>query len=368
MKKQILVVDDDPTILKLLFSSLAKEYSVVTAADGEEAISKAVETRPDLLITDVVMPKKNGFELCSAFRFNPELLDVPIIVLTALGRDADKSEGFRMGADGFIVKPFSPSELRKRVAHLLKVSDRIDHDVPSWEAGQEAQRRSILTGVKSVDAVLDGGLPAASNILLIGPVGSGKSCFCRNFLAEGLGQYESCMLVTIDDAPSLVRKELDGLLGGQKLTYYEVSNVLAIVDAFSWCAEVKEVAKKSPDGSFCNINHLLTLMAKAGVAIGQNPITRKGGRRVIDSISKLFTMFEPATVERFLRQTTRAATTQGSVCTIFVLEKGTVQEDIVNNIIPLMDGVFESKLKDDNILLRVSSIKHLQVPDTWIRL
>ncbi len=368
MKKQILVVDDDPTILKLLFNSLAKEYSVVTAADGEEAISKAVETRPDLLITDVVMPKKNGFELCSAFRFNPELLDVPIIVLTALGRDADKSEAFRMGADATMVKPFAPADLRKRIAHLLKVSDRMVDDVPIWEAAQVAVGRSILTGIKSVDDVLGEGLPVASNILLIGPGSSGKSSFCRNFLAEGLRRNSSCMLVAIDNDPPLVRKELDGLLGGQKLTYYEVSNFLAIVDAFSWCAEVKEVAKKSPDGSFCNINHLLTLMAKAGVAIGQNPIARKGGRRVIDSISKLFTMFEPATVERFLRQTTRAATTQGSVCTIFTLDKGSVQEDTVNDIMRLMDGVFESKLEGGDTFLRVSSIKHLQVPDTWIRL
>ncbi len=367
-KKLVLVVDDDPTILKLLFNSLAKEYSVVTAVDGEDAINKAAETRPDLLITDVVMPKKDGFELCKAFKFNPELLDVPIIILTALGRSSDKFEGFRMGADEFIVKPFSPSELRKRVAHLLKISDPIDHDTPSWEAAQDAEGRSISTGAKALDAVLGGGLPAASNILLIGPVESGISSFCGNFLVTGLEHHESCMMVTIDNGPSSVRRELDELLSDQPSTYYEVSKLLAIADAFSWCAEVKEVAKKSPEDSFCKINHLLTLMAKAGVEIGQNPIARKGGKRVIDSISKLFTLFESAVVERFLRQATRAATTQGSVCTIFTLDKGSVQEDTVNDIMTLMDGVFELKLEGGGTFLRVSSIKHLQVPDTWIRL
>jgi KaiC/GvpD/RAD55 family RecA-like ATPase len=109
-------------------------------------------------------------------------------------------------------------------------------------------------------------------------------------------------------------------------------------------------------------------MAKAGVEIGQNPIARKGGKRVIDSISKLFTLFESAVVERFLRQATRAATTQGSVCTIFILDKGSVQEDTVNDIMTLMDGVFESKLEGGDTFLRVSGIKHLQVPDTWLRL
>lgn len=367
-KKLVLVVDDDPTILKLLFNSLAKEYSVVTAVDGEDAINKAAETRPDLLITDVVMPKKDGFELCKAFKFNPELLDVPIIILTALGRSSDKFEGFRMGADEFIVKPFSPSELRKRVAHLLKISDPIDHDTPSWEAAQGAEGRSISTGAKALDAVLGGGLPAASNILLIGPVESGISSFCGNFLVTGLEHHESCMMVAIDNGPSSVRRKLDELLSDQSSTYYEVSKLLAIADAFSWCAEVKEVAKKSPEDSFCKINHLLTLMAKAGVEIGQNPIARKGGKRVIDSISKLFTLFEPAAVMRVLHQATRAATTQGSVCTIFILDKGSVQEDTVNDIMSLMDGVFELKLEGGDTFLRVSSIKHLQVPDTWIRL
>jgi CheY-like chemotaxis protein len=367
-KKLILVVDDDPVILKLLVSSLAKEYSVLTAVDGEDAISKAIESRPDLLVTDVVMPKKNGFELCKAFKFNPELLDVPIIILTALGRSSDKFEGFRTGADEFIVKPFSPSELRSRVAHLLKISDPIDHDTPSWEATLGADERSASTGAKALDDVLGGGLPAASNILLIGPVDSGISSFCRNFLATGLEHHENCMMVTIDNGPSSVRRELDELLGGQPSTYYEASKLLAIVDAFSWCAEVEEVAKKSPEDSFCKINHLLTLIAKGGVAIGQNPIARKGGKRVIDSISKLFTLFEPAAVKRVLHQATRAATTQGRVCTIFTLDKGSVQEDTVNDIITLMDGVFESKLEGGDTFLRVSSIKHLQVPDTWIRL
>ncbi|MHC4197280.1 MAG: response regulator, partial [Planctomycetota bacterium] len=220
-KKLILVVDDDPVILKLLVSSLAKEYSVLTAVDGEDAISKAIESRPDLLVTDVVMPKKNGFELCKAFKFNPELLDVPIIILTALGRSSDKFEGFRTGADEFIVKPFSPSELRKRVAHLLKISDPIDHDTPSWEATLGADERSASTGAKALDDVLGGGLPAASNILLIGPVDSGISSFCRNFLATGLEHHENCMMVTIDNGPSSVRRELDELLGGQPSTYYE---------------------------------------------------------------------------------------------------------------------------------------------------
>lgn len=369
MKKQILVVDDDPTILKLLFNSLAKEYLVSTAADGEEAIDKAVETRPDLLITDVVMPKKNGFELCSAFRLNPELLDVPIIVLTALGRSSDKFEGFRMGADEFIVKPFSPSELRKCVSRLLKTSDLTDHSPPSWEAAEELSGRRILTGVKDVDILLGKGLPAASNILFIGPIGSGKSSFCRNFLAEGLRRYESCMLVAIDDETSVVRRELDRLLGVQAPAYHQVSEFLAIVDAFSWCEEVMEVANRPAEESLFKISSLMRLVANAGVRLGQNPVAKKGGRRIVDSISKLLTIFEPAVVERFLRHATRAAATQGGVCTIFVLNKETVQEDdIVNNIVPLMDGVFESRRENGSIFLRVSGIKRLQVPDTWVRL
>lgn len=366
MKKQILVVDDDPTILKLLFNSLTKEYEVSTAVDGEDALNKAAETKPDLLITDVVMPKKNGFELCNAFRLNPELLDVPIIVLTALGRDTDKLEGFRMGADEFIVKPFSPAELRKRVSRLLGISECAGHETPSWEAVPEVPRRIILTGSEGLDTLLGGGLPSASNILLVGPRGSGKSAFCRSFLLKGLKNYESCMWVAIDDDPSTVRKELNKILGGQTLTYYEVSKFLAIVDAFSWCAEVVEMVKRHIDISQ-EINHLIRLMADAGAGLGQNPVSKKGGRRVMDSISRLFTIFRPAVVESFLRNAARAATTQGGVCTLFVLEKEDMEEDMVKRIAQLMDGVFESKLEEGNISLRVSRIKHLQVPDTWVR-
>jgi CheY-like chemotaxis protein len=118
---RILIVDDDPWILRMVSTLLEKRgYRILTAGDGEEGILRADGFRPDLIITDVMMPKMDGWALVRALRSRPEFAFVPVIFLTALGGEDDRIRGFRLGADDYLPKPFRFEELELRVANALK--------------------------------------------------------------------------------------------------------------------------------------------------------------------------------------------------------------------------------------------------------
>ncbi|WP_071516721.1 response regulator transcription factor [Geitlerinema sp. PCC 9228] len=117
-KEKILVVDDEASIRRILETRLSMiGYDVVTAADGEEALGIFQETTPDLVVLDVMMPKLDGYGVCQELR---KETDVPIIMLTALGDVADRITGLELGADDYVVKPFSPKELEARIRSVLR--------------------------------------------------------------------------------------------------------------------------------------------------------------------------------------------------------------------------------------------------------
>ena len=116
----VLVADDDADILELVSFRLERAgYDVVPVADGEEALQRAVELRPDLAVLDVMMPKLNGYEVTQELRQQEPTRAMPVILLTARAQDADVTRGFDAGADDYIKKPFSPQELRARVQAVL---------------------------------------------------------------------------------------------------------------------------------------------------------------------------------------------------------------------------------------------------------
>jgi len=118
---RILVADDDAWILHMVTTVLEKRgYAVDTACDGQEAYEKAVADPPDLVITDVMMPKMDGWNLVKALRARPEFAFVPVIFLSALSSDDDRIRGFRLGADDYMPKPFRFEELDLRVAKTLR--------------------------------------------------------------------------------------------------------------------------------------------------------------------------------------------------------------------------------------------------------
>ncbi|MFO1372823.1 MAG: response regulator [Candidatus Competibacteraceae bacterium] len=124
MGNKILVVDDEPNIvLSLEFLMKQAGFEVRTATDGEAALNAIAADRPDLVLLDVMMPRKNGYEVCETVRANPDWKGIRIIMLTAKGRAVEREKGLALGADDYITKPFSTQEVVARVRELLAKTD-----------------------------------------------------------------------------------------------------------------------------------------------------------------------------------------------------------------------------------------------------
>ncbi|OHC63653.1 MAG: two-component system response regulator [Rhodocyclales bacterium GWA2_65_20] len=120
MSHRILIVDDEPNIVISLEYLMKKEgFQVAVATDGETALQLAAEFIPDLVLLDVMMPKKSGFEVCQALRAVPALMATKIIMLTAKGRETEVTKGLALGADVYITKPFSTKDLVLQIKSLL---------------------------------------------------------------------------------------------------------------------------------------------------------------------------------------------------------------------------------------------------------
>lgn len=123
MSLKILVADDEPNIVISLEYLLKREgYIVMIARDGEEALAVIRREQPDLVLLDVMMPKKSGFEVCQEVRTDDALQSTKILMLTAKGRDTDVVKGMALGADAYMTKPFSTKDLVQKVANLLGVA------------------------------------------------------------------------------------------------------------------------------------------------------------------------------------------------------------------------------------------------------
>ena len=120
MTRSVLVVDDEPNIvLSLEFLMRQSNFDVRVARDGEEALAEIERQPPDLVLLDVMMPRRDGFDVCEAIRANPALEKVRIIMLTAKGREIEREKGLALGADDYITKPFSTREVLDRVKQYL---------------------------------------------------------------------------------------------------------------------------------------------------------------------------------------------------------------------------------------------------------
>lgn len=120
MAKRILIADDEPNIvISLEFLMQRSGYQVQTAADGEQALRQLSEFKPDLILLDIMLPLRNGFEVCQRIRENPEWQHTKVVMLTAKGREVEVTKGLALGADVYITKPFATKDLLASVQQLL---------------------------------------------------------------------------------------------------------------------------------------------------------------------------------------------------------------------------------------------------------
>ncbi|MCS7232476.1 MAG: response regulator, partial [Elusimicrobiota bacterium] len=127
MKKyKILVIDDDENILSLITDILEKEgFLVITSTNTEDGFKKAVNSQPDIIITDVSLPKIGGIELTRMLKSDKKTKHIPVIMLTVLSSETDKVIGLEVGADDYITKPFSQKELVARIKSLLRLKETL---------------------------------------------------------------------------------------------------------------------------------------------------------------------------------------------------------------------------------------------------
>ena len=132
-KPKILVVDDEQLNVELLEGILSKDYEVVTAYNGNEALLKVEKTFPDLILLDIMMPGMNGYEVCKKLKSNEKTMPIPIVMVTALKEKDDRIKAIEVGADDFLSKPVDIYELSARVRSLLRVKQYYDAMVEEQE-------------------------------------------------------------------------------------------------------------------------------------------------------------------------------------------------------------------------------------------
>jgi two-component system alkaline phosphatase synthesis response regulator PhoP len=118
--KKVLIADDEQNIvISIEFLMKREGFQVSIARDGEEALAKVIAERPDLVLLDVMMPKKNGYEVCQSIKSDPAIAATKVLMLTAKGRDTEIAKGLAIGADGYMTKPFSTRDLVAKAKELI---------------------------------------------------------------------------------------------------------------------------------------------------------------------------------------------------------------------------------------------------------
>lgn len=186
MAEKVLIVDDEPTIVEFVRINLEKAgFQVLSAGDGETALELAASEQPDVIVLDIMLPGKDGFEVCRELR---RTTAVPIIMLTARDDDIDKILGLELGADDYLTKPFNPRELVARIKAILRRVDRSHKNnskvITRGRIQLDLDRHQVLAGGKLVDLT-----PKEFELLELLMKSPGR-VFSREILLERLWGYD----------------------------------------------------------------------------------------------------------------------------------------------------------------------------------
>lgn len=205
-KETILIVEDERDIVEMIEYNLEKEgYGTVSVRTGEDALSVAKKKRPDLIILDIMLPGMDGFETCKKLKTSEITAQIPIIMLTAKSREADKVAGLEIGADDYMTKPFSPRELSARIKAVLRRHE------------PALLQKKIEKGILSIDSVKHKVLVKGKEVslthtefkLLEFMANRAGIVFSRDKLLDGVFGYDSAVYDrTIDAHIKSLRKKL----------------------------------------------------------------------------------------------------------------------------------------------------------------
>ena len=209
MKPKVLVVDDEPDAVELIaFNLKGAGLDVITAADGAEALKKAQQHAPDLVILDLMLPEVDGLEVCKVLRRSPKTADTPILMLTSKSAEIDRVLGLELGADDYVTKPFSTRELVLRVKRLLRSpkSDEGTADHFEWkELSVDIPRHQVTVKGKPIE------LTATEFKLLTLLIERRGRVQSRDQLLQDVWEYEASIDTrTVDTHMRRLREKLGG--------------------------------------------------------------------------------------------------------------------------------------------------------------
>lgn len=204
---RILVVDDDKQIVRLVRSYLEQaSYQVLTAYDGETALHSMRREKPDLIILDLMLPDRDGWEITRLVRSDQNLAGLPIIMLTARTEDTDKIVGLELGADDYITKPFNPREVVARVRAVLRRTTDIPLPVPTLQVGSlrlDPERHKVELDSRPIDLT-----PTEFDLLRTLMENPGRAFTRLELIEKGLGYVYEGLERTVDTHIKNLRKKI----------------------------------------------------------------------------------------------------------------------------------------------------------------
>ena len=245
-QKKLLIVDDENDIRKYLHDELAETYRIHEAVNGKIALDFILKEKPDLVISDVMMPEMDGITLCKKLKSNVNVNHIPVLLLTAKSTDEDKAEGYDIGADAYISKPFNMELLKRVIAGVLENRERLKQRAPDSDDNKTLIRPVVL---RSTDQKL------YEKVIHIVNENIGNSDLNVEMLASNVGMsrvhmHRKLKELTGQSARDFIKtirlQQAAGLLANQKLTVSEIAYSLGFNNLSHFSNSFREFYGMSP--------------------------------------------------------------------------------------------------------------------------